>query len=869
MRAHPTRLSVAIATSLLLMATSLITGQNAHAETPPAQEYFVQANPLRWNVKDSWYKYITGKAGGSEGKILVAKGAVHESRRNRINWGLGTGTCSAEGSCTISYPSIVQFTKHNGALDLTLENLRAVTEKTSGKLVVDIRSKAMDSGEYVEAKDYTLATFTLAEAVDPTASNLTIKANPVTFSSDVDKYFSQYSNEEAAPATFEGRLYPLGVDDANGILWEPQERKARLATPMTKWAIIKDFMSKAQRDSLSFKADGEVRPLGDSLEFTKPSVSVDQDNLVITYPGSVTLSKSGDEISKMSDLTLTVKDRSTVEVEMTTARTVDGELKTEKVHIGTIHGKVFFDQKSWSIYLNDGVIAMDPESTLKIPYLATNDDIAPISFLVDVTELPDREQAKQILAVMRAGEKAWLKRQPIVLDTSTNTTIRDNTETIPGSTITVEEENAQWTDSPAPEAAEGQFIWGVKRSWQSYVGKGTLTDGLTFSHQNYTWISPEEGQATRHEDGQLSFSYRGSANWQAYGGILNITLSNIKVYLIPNDPSDLSKGYQDEMPVYANIGNGETLKNLTRLGSIRGTAQVTTDDIDHDGTPATKTTVKVVNQAFYLHQDVEGIFVNVYRGGLRMDNASFTASIVEDKKVDKAPSPDESGTSPAPSAPESGTPSSDAESDGKQQENIVIDPHSSLIPGGHIVIHFTGFQPQERLVIELHSEPIVLGETNAGEDGNATWEGTIPAEVQPGDHRIVARGESREVSTAINISSTEDPNPSQPVSKDDEGKENDGNNAGHPADSEKPSAPEGHSTDLAPGIEHSKITTDSSTHTGTAPSQGEGSQNPAPSSKAQPKKLPATGIGSVDGSAGMSAAIALIALCSLGRRSRR
>ena len=87
MRAHPTRRSVAIATSLLLMATSLITGQNAHAEAPSAQEYFVQANPLRWNVKDSWYKYITGKAGGSEGKILVAKGAVHEAARNGKTWG--------------------------------------------------------------------------------------------------------------------------------------------------------------------------------------------------------------------------------------------------------------------------------------------------------------------------------------------------------------------------------------------------------------------------------------------------------------------------------------------------------------------------------------------------------------------------------------------------------------------------------------------------------------------------------------------------------------------------------------------------------------------------------------------------------------
>jgi tripartite-type tricarboxylate transporter receptor subunit TctC len=61
-------------------------------------------------------------------------------------------------------------------------------------------------------------------------------------------------------------------------------------------------------------------------------------------------------------------------------------------------------------------------------------------------------------------------------------------------------------------------------------------------------------------------------------------------------------------------------------------------------------------------------------------------------------------------------------------------------PGGTITLNGTGFQPGETVTLQLFSTPVTLGASMANSQGAFTTTVTIPANTTPGNHTIVATG---------------------------------------------------------------------------------------------------------------------------------
>ncbi|QBE49484.1 HtaA domain-containing protein [Leucobacter triazinivorans] len=72
----------------------------------------------------------------------------------------------------------------------------------------------------------------------------------------------------------------------------------------------------------------------------------------------------------------------------------------------------------------------------------------------------------------------------------------------------------------------------------------------------------------------------------------------------------------------------------------------------------------------------------------------------------------------------------------------VITPEEELVPGGEIELRASGFEPDERdILVVLYSDPIVLDDSaGADANGDVRWIGTLPEDLEPGQHTITLQG---------------------------------------------------------------------------------------------------------------------------------
>jgi len=70
-----------------------------------------------------------------------------------------------------------------------------------------------------------------------------------------------------------------------------------------------------------------------------------------------------------------------------------------------------------------------------------------------------------------------------------------------------------------------------------------------------------------------------------------------------------------------------------------------------------------------------------------------------------------------------------------------------------MTVSVSGFSPGETVQIELHSDPVLLGEATAGQDGTAQAVVTIPLDAQAGQHtiRVVGLTSGVEVSVPLTV----------------------------------------------------------------------------------------------------------------------
>lgn len=72
----------------------------------------------------------------------------------------------------------------------------------------------------------------------------------------------------------------------------------------------------------------------------------------------------------------------------------------------------------------------------------------------------------------------------------------------------------------------------------------------------------------------------------------------------------------------------------------------------------------------------------------------------------------------------------------------IVTPADEIVPGGEIEFEASGFERKERdVLVVLYSDPIVLDESaGADEYGTVRWIGTLPEDIEPGEHTITLQG---------------------------------------------------------------------------------------------------------------------------------
>jgi hypothetical protein len=74
---------------------------------------------------------------------------------------------------------------------------------------------------------------------------------------------------------------------------------------------------------------------------------------------------------------------------------------------------------------------------------------------------------------------------------------------------------------------------------------------------------------------------------------------------------------------------------------------------------------------------------------------------------------------------------------------------SEVNPGDSVAISVSGFSEGEVVQIFLHSDPVLLGEVTAGQDGTAQTVVTVPFDTEAGPHTIRVVGLSCAIEAAI------------------------------------------------------------------------------------------------------------------------
>lgn len=90
--------------------------------------------------------------------------------------------------------------------------------------------------------------------------------------------------------------------------------------------------------------------------------------------------------------------------------------------------------------------------------------------------------------------------------------------------------------------------------------------------------------------------------------------------------------------------------------------------------------------------------------------------------------------------------------------------------GESIDIAGSGFEPGTEYVIQLRSTPADLGTVTADGDGEIRFSGTVPADIEPGEHTVaVMLGDLDIASTRVVIAAADDPGTGGPGDPDDDG----------------------------------------------------------------------------------------------------
>lgn len=106
---------------------------------------------LDWGVKQSFRTYVKGPIANGSWTLNGVTGAFRWETVTAAGYETGTGG-------QVAFSGSVQFTGHSGQLDLTISQPQVRFASGSAELLLDVRSKSLETGEFVELDDVVFAT---------------------------------------------------------------------------------------------------------------------------------------------------------------------------------------------------------------------------------------------------------------------------------------------------------------------------------------------------------------------------------------------------------------------------------------------------------------------------------------------------------------------------------------------------------------------------------------------------------------------------------------------------------------------------------------------------------------------------------------
>ncbi|MGW8952801.1 HtaA domain-containing protein [Streptomyces sp. NPDC055709] len=155
--ARPIALASAVATAAALGAAALalpaLAAEKAPAAPAPAPTLELKDGTLDWGFKESFRKYLLSPV--AHGRITVADGAKQAPDNGVFTFVDGTGTYDTGTHATANaFKGSVHFTGHDGALDITMSDVKLATKGSAaptGEITADVAAKRMDGT--VESKN--------------------------------------------------------------------------------------------------------------------------------------------------------------------------------------------------------------------------------------------------------------------------------------------------------------------------------------------------------------------------------------------------------------------------------------------------------------------------------------------------------------------------------------------------------------------------------------------------------------------------------------------------------------------------------------------------------------------------------------------
>lgn len=234
------RLLGALATIVALTCTGIMAVQlpSVADDTNQNCETIIESGNLEWGVKESFRSYIKNTRIGGDGEVEL-NGVTGE-----YTWPV---TPSNSNLTDIHTSGSVHYTKHHGALDMTISNVRLVQENGSWVIRADIKSKSMSTGTVNDYKGIKVAELTGAQETK-TATSVTINFSGATLSQEAVAAFGNYQ----AGAEMDVPTLTLAVTEKCASTPQPTTDPTAPET-CTAWNTVEN---KVTLDSMNEKSQG-------------------------------------------------------------------------------------------------------------------------------------------------------------------------------------------------------------------------------------------------------------------------------------------------------------------------------------------------------------------------------------------------------------------------------------------------------------------------------------------------------------------------------------------------------------------------------------------------------------------------------------